>query len=171
MTTPNLMLYGLLLIPFLGTLLAGYARFRVGPFFGLIMAAGATSVLLSYLLLDFRAAAIQFGALGLGALLFLLGIGLFGERFSYRSPMLLLSAISLFPLGLIIELNNMTALITYGSLLALNFLFALLLAYIRRNALTGRKGREKPKDRYFLTIPTIVSTVVAGLMVLAQIGS
>jgi len=169
MTAADLMLYGLLVIPFLGTLAAGYAKLRVGPFLGLTSALGAVSVFLSYILLDFSSAMVQFGVLALGAFLFFLTIGLLGERVSYRSPMLLLAAVSLFPLGLVLASGTLLALLFYGILIVASILFALLLTYIRRNSLTGRKGREKPKNRFMLTIPTIVATVVAGLTVLAQI--
>jgi len=169
MNAADLMLYGLLVIPFLGTLAAGYAKLRVGPFLGLTAALGAVSVFLSYIFLNFSAAMIQFGALALGIFLFFLTIGLLGERVSYRSPMLLLASVALFPLGLILAGGTTLALLLYGILIVANILFALLLTYIRRNSLTGRKGREKPKNRFMLTIPTIVATVVAGLTVLAQL--
>lgn len=169
MTTADLMLYGLLVIPFLGTLAAGYAKLRIGPFLGLTAALGAVSVFLSYILLDFVSAMIQLGALALGVLLFFVAIGLLGDRVTYRSPMLLLASVALFPLGLVLASGATLALLLYGILLVASILFALLLAYIRRNSLTGRKGREKPKNRFMLTIPTIVATVVAGLTVLAHI--
>lgn len=170
MATADLLIYGLLLIPFIGTLIAGYAKLKVGPFFGITVALGAVATLLSYLLLDLSAALWQLGALALGSLLFLLSIGIFGERFSYRAPMLLLSAVALFPLGLVLVTGFTDALVIYSILLGANFLFALLLTYLRRNNIQDRKGRPKAKDRYFLTIPTVVSTVVVGLMVLAKFG-
>lgn len=168
MTTAELLVYGLLLIPFAGTLIAGYAKLRVGPFLGITVALGALSALLSYLLLYFQAALLQFAALGVGVLLFFVAIGIFGERFSYRSPMLLLGSVALFPIGLVFSAGDTWILMVYGGVLLLNFLFALLLAYLRRNSLTGRKGREKPKDRFLLTIPTILGTVVVGLLILAR---
>lgn len=170
MATADLLVYGLLLIPFIGTLLAGYAKLRVGPFFGITVALGAAATLLSYLLLDLTAALWQLAALGIGALLFLAAVGIFGERFSYRAPMLLLSAIALFPLGLILGTGFADPLLVYGILLGANLLFAILLTYLRRNNIQDRKGRPKAKDRYLLTIPTVVSTVVVGLMVLAKFG-
>lgn len=170
MATADLLVYGLLLIPFIGTLIAGYAKLKVGPFFGITVALGATATLLSYLLLDLTAALWQLAALGIGALLFLASIGIFGERFSYRAPMLLLSAVGLFPLGLILGAGYLDPLVAYGILLGANLLFALLLTYLRRNNIQDRKGRPKAKDRYLLTIPTVVSTVVVGLMVLAKFG-
>lgn len=166
MATADLLVYGLILIPFLGTLIAGYAKLRVGPFFGLTVAAGAISVLLSYLLLDLTAALIQLGALALGSLLFLGAIGFLGERFSYRSPMLLLGSVALFPLGLVLGSGYTAPLFLFSILLGLNLIFALLLAQLRKNTLTNRKGQPRAKDRYLLTIPAIVSTVVVGLMLL-----
>lgn len=168
MVTDDLLVYGLLLIPFLGTLLAGYAKLRVGPFFGITVAAGAASVLFSYLLLDLSAALIQLGALGLGSLLFLLTIGIFGEKFTYRSPMLLLASVGLFPLGLILGADYIAVLIVFGILLVANILFALLLVSLRKNAFKQKKEEDRPKQRFLLTIPAVVSTVVVGLMVLAK---
>lgn len=166
MDTADLSLYGLILIPFIGTLVAGYARLKVGPFFGLVVAGGAVSVLLSYLLIDFSAALIQLGSLALGAILFLLAIGLFGERFTYRSPMTLLAAVGLFPLGLVLVSGYLTPLFLYAILLGLNVIFAILLGRMRRNSLKSRKGTPTAKGRYFLTIPAIMSTVVVSLMIL-----
>jgi len=170
MTTAEILVYGLLLIPFAGTLIAGYAKLRVGPFLGITVALGAASAFMSYILLDFQAALLQFAAVGVGALLFFTAIGILGERFTYRSPMLLLAAVALFPLGLVLSVGEPIALIVYGIILVLNFLFAIFLAYLRRNSLTGRKGKEKPKDRFLLTIPTIVATVVVGLLILARLN-
>lgn len=167
MATADLYLYGLLLIPLIGTLVAGYAKLRVGPFFGITVALGAISVLLSYYLLDLAAALMQLGALGAGALLFLLGIGIFGERFSYRSPMLLLSSVGLFPVGLILGSGYIDPLVVHGVLLGCNLLFALLLVYLRRNMVV-QKGKNRSKQRYLLAIPAALSTVVAGLMLLAK---
>ena len=166
MATADLLVYGLILIPLVGTILAGYGKFKVGPFFGLIVATGAVSVLLSYLLLDLFAALIQLGALALGAVIFLALIGIFGEKFSYRSPMLLLAAVALFPLGLVLGTGYTAPLFAFGIILGLNMIFALLLSRLRRNSLTGRKGKPKAQDRYLLTSPTVVAVLVAGLMVL-----
>lgn len=168
MATADLLVYGLLLIPFVGTLIAGYTKLKVGPFFGIVMAGGAISTLLSYLLYDLVAALIQLGALALGAFLFLAAVGIFGERFSYRSPMLLLAAVALFPLGLVLRSGYIAPLIGYCIVLVASFLFALLLAQLRKNSFARKKDTERPKGRYMLTIPTVVATVVAGLMVLAK---
>lgn len=170
MATQDLLVYGLLLIPFLGTLFAGYGRLRVGPFFGVIVATSAASILLSYLLLDLTAALIQLGALAIGSLLFFLAIGIFGEKFSYRSPQLILATVALFPLGLVLGTGFIDPLLVYGILLGANLLFAMLIAYLRRNTFATNKGKERPKTRYFLTIPAVVSTVVVGLMMLAKFG-
>jgi len=166
MATADLLIYGLLLIPFVGVLIAGYGRMKVGPFFGIIVALGAGSLFLSYLLFDLATALFQLGALALGAAIFLLALGLLGDRFSYRSPMLLLASVALFPLGLLLSTGYLAPLIVHGSLLVANIGFALLLGYLRRNTLRTRKGQDKPKDRYLLTLPAVVSTVVVGLMVL-----
>jgi len=166
MATADLLVYGLILIPFIGTLIAGYARLKVGPFFGITVAAGAVSVLLSYMLLDLTAALIQLGMLALGAVIFLALIGLLGERYSYRSPMLILASVGLFPLGLILGSGYLNPLFLFGILLGLNMIFAILLGRLRKNSLTTKSGKPRAKDRYLLTVPAIVSTVVAGLMVL-----
>ncbi len=162
--------YGLLLIPFLGVILAGYGKLRVGPFFGITVAAGAISVLLTYLLFDLGSALIQLGALAVGSLLFLLSIGVFGEKFSYRSPMLLLAALALLPVGLMVSSNYYGPLIAFGVLMGLNLIFALLLVWIRRNATVDRKGRPKAKNRYLLTVPTILIVLTVDLMLLNGFG-
>lgn len=170
MDSSEIYAYGILLIPFIGAIIAGYARLRVGPFFGITVAAGAVSVLLSYLVMDLGAALIQLGALALGSVLFLLSIGLFGERFSYRSPMLLLASVGLFPLGLVISSGYTAPLIAFGVVMGLNLIFALLLMRFRKNTTVDRKGRPKAKDRYLLTVPTILAALMASLMLLNSLS-
>lgn len=167
----ELLIYGLILIPFIGTIVAGYARLRVGPFFGITLALGAISIFLSYLLLDLQAALLQLAALGIGTILFLALVGIFGERFSYRSPQLVLASVGLFPLGFLLGVNYLAPLATFGILFGLNLLFATLLAYLRRNNIADRKGRPRAKSRYILTVPAILTSLVVGLMVLIELGN
>lgn len=167
----ELLVYGLILIPFIGTAIAGYAKLRVGPFFGITLALGAASIFLSYLLLDLQAALLQLAALAVGALLFLALVGVFGDRFSYRSPQLVLASVGLFPLGFLLGVGYVAPLATFGVLFGLNFLFATLIAYLRRNNVADRKGRPRAKSRYILTVPAILTALVVGLMVLIELGN
>ena len=82
----------------------------------------------------------------------------------------MLAAIGLFPLGLLLRVGYTDPLIAFGIVMGLNLLFALILTNLRRNNIQDRKGRPKAKDRYILTVPTVLSTVIVGLMVLAKFG-
>lgn len=171
MNTELLYFIGLFLIPLAITFLAGYGKLQPGPFLGLGTAGGAFSSFLTYLLIDFESAAIQFGALILGGLLYVGTIGLFGEKFSYRSPMVLFSAIALFPFGLIIgQMPLLTsALWTYGALTGAGIAFALLLALARKNMIGSKSKLSKP--RFIMVVPVLVGISIGFLISFSAIYS
>lgn len=164
MTTPLVYLIGLFLIPLTITFFAGYGRLQPGPFLGFGVAGGALSSFFTYLLVDFASAAIQFGALAVGGLLYVGTIGLFGGKFSYRSPMVLFSATALFPWGLIISQGSVlsAALWTYVGLVVVSVVFALLLALARRGVVAAKGKTAKP--RFILVVPVILGTLMAALL-------
>lgn len=156
-------LIGLFLIPLTIIFFAGYGKLQPGPFLGFGVAGGALSSFLTYLLLDFTSSAIQFGALALGGLLYVGMIGIFGGKFSYRSPMVLFSAVALFPWGFIINQGSAlsVALWTYVVLVLLSIVFALLLALARRGVVTSKSKKAKP--RFILVVPVIIGLLFAAL--------
>lgn len=157
-------LLGLFLIPLTIIVFGGYGRLQPGPFLGFGVAGGALSSFFTYLLVDFTSAAIQFGALALGGLLYVGTIGLFGGKFSYRSPMVLFAAVALFPWGLIISQGSTlsAALWTYVSLLLVSVVFALLLALARRGVVVTKTKSAKP--RFILVVPVIAGLLFAALL-------
>lgn len=157
-------LIGLFLIPLTITFFAGYGRLQPGPFLGFGVAGGALSSFFTYLLLDFNSAAIQFGALALGGLLYVGTIGLFGGKFSYRSPMVLFAAVALFPWGFIFSQGStlLAALWTYVSLVLVSVVFALLLALARKGVVASKSKPAKP--RFILVVPVLAGLAFAALL-------
>lgn len=99
----------------------------------------------------------------MGGLLYVGAIGLFGGKFSYRSPMVLFSAVALFPWGFIISEGGAlsAALWTYIGLVVASVVFALLLALARRGVVATKSKTAKP--RFILVVPVIIGTLMAAL--------
>jgi len=174
MTAQLAYILALFAIPLVALAFAGYGKLKVKAFLGVSLFLGALSLLLSYLTVDLTAALWQLGALAVGSLLFVVSIGFFGERFSYRSPMALLAAVGLFPWGVLIFPEGYTALIVYGSLLAVNILFAFLLSNARKNSIQRRSTKaeaSKPADRFIMVVPAMLTVVAMALTFFAQLVS
>lgn len=168
------MIYSLLALPFLGTAYVGYGKTKVASFFGATIFLGAISVLFTYLVFNLQAALTQLAALGAGTALFLIAVQLLGDRFTYRSPLLLMSSVGLLPVGLLWSYSYVLApLIAFGSIMVLNIGFALLLAQLRKNALgrNKKKDQELSKPRYVLTAPTLVAVLTVAAMMLIEFSS
>lgn len=170
MESTQLMIYGLLLLPVVTALFAGYGKLKVGPFFGVVVAMGAVATLLSYLLLDLQAALFQLGALVAGVAVFMLLLGLLGDKYAYRSANIALASVALFPLGVVLASSHTAALLVAGALLLLNFLFCLTLNSMRKNLVARRKNEERPKPRFLLPLPAVLSAVTVGLMVSSKLS-
>lgn len=162
------MIYSLLAIPLIGVLFTGYGKIKVASYFGLNIFLSAISILFSYLVFDLQAALMQLATLAVGTIVFLTGVQILHDKFSYRSPLLLMSSIGLLPVGLLTSFSYMTPLIVFGIIMSLNVIFAILIFQFRKNSLSQKKpGTEVPKPRYVLASPTVLASLTVGLMVLA----
>lgn len=168
------MIYSLLALPLLGTVYTGYGKTKVASFFGANVFLGAISVLFTYLVFNLQAALVQLSTLAVGALFFFVAVQILGDKFTYRSPLLLMSSIGLLPVGLLWSYSYLSApLIAFGIIMVLNVGFALLLVQLRKNALgnSKKKDGEVQKPRYVLTAPTLVAVLTVAAMTMIKLDT